>query len=109
MENCNQHGNCNFPRSICEKICTAYINLSSEAEVIRGKIGEKNLVNKAKWTLVEQKGLSEKEALGIMVRESRKKRQKLAETAALVLTGKAIEEPYASARKLQKSSGVQAG
>lgn len=38
MENCNQHGNCNFPRSICEKICTAYINLSSEAEVIRVRI-----------------------------------------------------------------------
>lgn len=109
MENCSRQGECNLPHSICNKICAAYIKLSKEAAVIREKIGEKDLIDKAKWRLAEQKKMSEKEALGIMIRESRKERRKLAETASLILSGKGLQgEQYSNARVFQRGFRAQA-
>lgn len=101
---------CNFHPSICEKICTEFIKLSTEANAIRMKIDEKTLVYNAKWKLAERKNLSERKALGLMMRISRNNRRKLVETAALVLSGKELEEePSVNTVREQNGLKPQAG
>ncbi|MBE7414246.1 MAG: hypothetical protein HS130_03020 [Deltaproteobacteria bacterium] len=101
MENCKQHGI--IPAASREDALLMFFPIGSRR--LREKIGEKILVIKAKMDIGRAERTEREGGLGIMVRKSRKKRQKLVETAALVLT----ERQYRKVLRARGSSGRDRG
>lgn len=56
-----------------------------EVEVMKKRLDERKIIERAKWILVQRKGLSEEEALRTLQRQSRQTRKRMAELAQQIL------------------------
>jgi len=63
-----------------------YLHLKSENAELRRKLREREIIEKAKWVLVNSRGLNEDEAHKLLVKSGRTQRKKIVEIAEIIIS-----------------------